>query len=172
MEGEKSDLCVTLRPFELADASDVMAWAADDRVACWCRWDALRSGEEAQFFVESRLMAHPWARAICLDGRPVGQLTFKQGADVERCRGEIGYAVAHRHWGKGVATRALKLAVSDIFREFPEIKRIDAVAVDSNVGSLRVLEKGGFAREGLLRKYRLKEGETLDMFVYSILASS
>ncbi|XP_031497558.1 uncharacterized protein LOC116262358 [Nymphaea colorata] len=171
MEEKKKEVCITLRPFELTDLSDVMAWVADDRVAQWCRLDAFHSREDAQSFLESSLIAHPWARPICLSGRPIGQMTFKQGSDIERCRGEIGYALAYEHWGKGIATEALKMAVNAIFCGFPEIQRIDAVVIDWNVGSQKVLEKAGFVKEGLLRKYRLKKGETLDMFVYSILAS-
>ncbi|XP_031490446.1 uncharacterized protein LOC116257641 [Nymphaea colorata] len=163
--------CITLRPFELTDLSDVMAWVADDRVAQRCWWDAFQSREDAVSFLKCSLIAHPWARAICLSGRPIGQMTFEQGSDIERYRGEMGYALAYKHWGKGIATEALKMVVSAIFCEFPEIQRIDAVIIDWNVGSQSVLEKAGFVKEGLLRKYGVKKGETVDVFVYGILAS-
>ncbi|KAF3774584.1 putative N-acetyltransferase [Nymphaea thermarum] len=165
MEEKNKEGCITLRPFELTDLSDVMAGVADDRVAQRCWWAAFQSGEDALSFLKSSLTAHPWARAICLSGRPIGQMTFLQGSDIERCRGEIGYALAYEHWGKGIATEALKMAVSAIFCEFPEIQRIDAVVIDWNVGSQRVLEKVGFVKEGLLRKYCVKNGETVDIVV-------
>ncbi|KAF3786135.1 hypothetical protein EJ110_NYTH26082 [Nymphaea thermarum] len=159
MEEKNKEGCITLRPFELTDLSDVMAWVADDRVAQGCRWDAFHSREDGQSFLESSLIAHPWARAICLSGRPIGQMTFKQGSSIEPFRGEIGYALAYEHWGKGIATEALKMAVSAIFSEFPEIQRIDAVVIDWNVGSQKVLEKTGFVKEGLLRKQSYERGD-------------
>ena len=40
-----------------------------------------------------------------------------------------------------------------------------------NVGSQKVLEKSGFVREGVLRKYMLLKGKTRDMVMFSRLSS-
>lgn len=171
MKGKKEHCNITLRAFRLEDVSDVMAWVIDERVGKWCWWDVLRSRDDVRSYLEVSLSSC-WSRAVCLDGRPIGQVTFKHGTGIDSCRGEVGYAIAHDYWGKGIATRALKLAVSTIFDELPEIKRIEAFTTDTNFGSQRVLEKAGFAKEALLRNYRLKNGEVLNKFIFSILADS
>ena len=40
-----------------------------------------------------------------------------------------------------------------------------------NKGSQRVLEKAGFVREGVLRKYFLQKGRVRDMVIFSLLST-
>ena len=49
-------------------------------------------------------------------------------------------------------------------------ERIQATVVDTNAASVRVLEKTGFAREGLLRGYRRVRGAPRDLWMYARLA--
>ena len=48
--------------------------------------------------------------------------------------------------------------------------RVQATALESNVASLRVLDKCGFAFEGLLRNFRKVRGVPMDYRVYSVIA--
>ncbi len=45
--------------------------------------------------------------------------------------------------------------------------RIQATVLDTNVASAGVLERCGFQREGLLRRYRLVRGEPRDFWMYA-----
>lgn len=45
------------------------------------------------------------------------------------------------------------MALSQVFKDFPDVVRLQAFADVENKGSQRVLEKAGFQREGHLRKY-------------------
>ncbi len=49
------------------------------------------------------------------------------------------------------------------------IARVQATVLDSNARSLRVLERCGFRREGLLRSYRMVRGTPGDFWMYSHL---
>ncbi|KAH9764936.1 N-acetyltransferase domain-containing protein [Citrus sinensis] len=89
----------------------------------------------------------------------------------DRCRAHIRYAVAVEYWGQGMATLALKMAVSKVFDEIPDLVRLHALVELENKASQRVLEKAGFVKEGLLRKYGFCKGEIRDMFVYSFLST-
>ena len=51
----------------------------------------------------------------------------------------VGYWVGREHWGKGIATRALSE-----FTALETIRPLHAWVAVHNVGSIRVLEKGGF----------------------------
>ncbi|MEW4371379.1 GNAT family N-acetyltransferase [Paenibacillus kandeliae] len=63
----------------------------------------------------------------------------------------IGYFLNHLHNGKGIMTAAVKMVVDYAFEEL-HLHRLEAGVMPHNIGSLRVLEKVGFAREGLARK--------------------
>lgn len=99
-----------------------------------------------------------------MDGRSVGYVSIKPESE-EKCRAHISYAVAAEHWGRGIATAAIPAAL----KEFPEVVRVQALVEVENEGSQRVLEKVGFCREGLLRKYGVCKGEIRDLIIFSFL---
>lgn len=55
----------------------------------------------------------------------------------------VGYTIARRHWGKGIATAALRLFLDEV-RQRP----LRATAAAENFGSIRVLERCGFRLTG------------------------
>ncbi|KAL4200243.1 hypothetical protein AMTRI_Chr03g55400 [Amborella trichopoda] len=55
-----------------------------------------------------------------------------------------------------------------VFSAIPELERVEALV---DVESQRVLEKVGFDRYGVLRKYLILKGKTRDMFIYSFLST-
>ena len=57
-----------------------------------------------------------------------------------------------------------------IFAEWPHLERLEAIVDVENPGSQRVLEKAGFQREGVLRKYMLLKGKTRDLVMFSLLS--
>lgn len=63
----------------------------------------------------------------------------------------IGYFLDHLHNGKGIMTAAVKMVVDYAFEEL-QFHRLEAGVMPHNIGSIRVLEKAGFEREGLARK--------------------
>jgi len=50
-----------------------------------------------------------------------------------------------------------------------DIVRVQAHADVRNVASQKVLEKAGFRREGIIRKFKFIRGEWRDAYLYSIL---
>lgn len=83
----------------------------------------------------------------------------------------MGYRLAFDSWGKGIATAALRKAVGEVFDMWKDLERLEAIADVENVGSQRVLEKGGFKREGVLRRYLVLKGEVRDMVMFSIVST-
>ena len=79
------------------------------------------------------------AKAVLVDGMLVGSITcFKMdGLDA------IGYWIAREHWGRGIATRALDLILREV-----STRPLHARVAKTNVGSIRVLERCGFAITG------------------------
>ncbi|KAM0839965.1 hypothetical protein ACQ4PT_059967 [Festuca glaucescens] len=162
---------VTLRRFTLADVDAMMAWASDPQAAAPCRWEPYTSTEPLLAYLRDAVLPHPWFRAICLagDDRPVGAISVSPTED--GCRAELGYVLARAHWGKGVATAAVRLAVAQVFGEVEGLLRVEALVDVPNVASQRVLEKAGFTREAVLRRYCVLKGRVRDMVIHSFIST-
>jgi ribosomal-protein-serine acetyltransferase len=85
--------------------------------------------------------------------------------------GELGYLLSPAARGRGVMTSALRLLISWSFSEPLSLERLQAMTHVDNDRSMRLLERLGFAREGLLRGYRPSPGGGReDRVVWSLLA--
>jgi ribosomal-protein-alanine N-acetyltransferase len=82
-------------------------------------------------------------------------------------RGELGYWIARAHWGRGIASEAVRALVEHAF-EALALERVFAHHFAWNPASGRVLEKAGLRREGLLRGHVQKDGRAADNVVYGL----
>ena len=162
-----------LRPFGPGDVDDVLEYAQDPE---WAEFllDSLpqpytrRSAEE---FVASRMTAPrtelSWA--IVLGGVGIGGIILS--VDSKHETGEIDYALAKSHWGRGLMTEAAGTVVDWGFRE-RGLARISSQANIRNRRSWRVMEKLGMRREGVSRSRRkdTRPGyPRIDMAFYGLL---
>jgi ribosomal-protein-alanine N-acetyltransferase len=104
--------------------------------------------------------------AIEYGGEVLGGVGFHMGRDISRISAEMGYWLGEDFWGKGLATRAVT-AMSEWAFESYKLTRVYAFVFSHNVGSIRVLEKSGFEREGLLRRSAIKNGVVIDQFLFA-----
>lgn len=81
----------------------------------------------------------------------------------------IGYKLDLNHNGKGYMSEAVSLAVKYAFEEL-KLHRIEAGVMPSNPGSMRVLEKAGFTKEGIARKNVMVNGNWEDHQMLAIIA--
>lgn len=82
--------------------------------------------------------------------------------------GQIGYWMGENHAGRGYMLEAVKLLVAYGFDEL-KLHRIEAACIPGNERSMRVLEKAGFTREGLLRSYLKINGTWQDHYLYALV---
>ncbi|KAJ8549016.1 hypothetical protein K7X08_032723 [Anisodus acutangulus] len=162
---------ISLRPIEISDIDHFMEWATDENVSQFCTWDTYTSKTQAFEFLNNIAIPHPYLRAICINNRAIGSISVTPNSGLDSCRAELGYVLAHKYWGKGIATRAVKMVTSVVFSEFPYLERLEALVDVDNIGSQRVLEKAGFLREGILRKYLVLKGKSRDIVICSFLAT-
>ncbi len=87
----------------------------------------------------ARIMDDPEtiARSIVYEGEVVGNIN----AFWVESQMNVGYWIDKAHWGKGIATRALRGLLGIV-----EIRPIIARVAMGNVGSIRVLESNGFVK--------------------------
>ena len=107
-------------------------------------------------------------RAIAADGKIVGNISVEQKSDVYCKDAEIGYLLLTDCWSKGIATEAVRQICDEAFSEL-DIIRITGLVYAANIASARVLEKNGFAREGLQRNAVYKDGKIYDLCLFGKL---
>lgn len=93
-----------------------------------------------------------------------GLVSIDRDAD----QGEIGYIVDREARGRGIATRALALVTGYALGEVG-LERVALHIATGNEASIRVAERCGYHREGVLRSLYLKPGRRADFAVYSRL---
>ena len=82
---------------------------------------------------------------------------------------QIGYWMGERYAGQGYMQDAIAALLSHAFGAM-RLHRIEAACIPGNARSIRVLEKAGFAREGLLRSYLRINGVWQDHYIYGLIA--
>jgi RimJ/RimL family protein N-acetyltransferase len=88
--------------------------------------------------------------------------------ELEGRQGELGYITGPAARGRGVATRTLRLLTDWAFAELG-LERIELWIDVANAGSERVAERVGYAHEGVLRSYWVKEDMRRDIGIWSRL---
>ncbi len=104
-------------------------------------------------------------------GKLVGDVSLyhiRRGS-LQRCL--IGYSVDKKYNGRGYATAAVSIAVEFAFNEL-KLHRVDAGVMLNNTGSMRVLEKAGFHREGIEQKGVKIDGRWEDHQIFAIISDN
>lgn len=110
---------------------------------------------------------HPFA--ILDDGAIAGTINLFNIVRESLQSGTIGYWVDHRRNGRGLATGAVGRIVDYAFGDL-DLHRVEAATLVDNVASQRVLEKSGFERIGLARRFLRINDEWRDFFLFQCLA--
>ena len=105
--------------------------------------------------------------AIDVGGEAVGTIGIHPRHNEERYNAEIGYWLGEAFWGRGIATAAVR-GLSQRALDELDLYRLFANVFASNPASMRVLEKAGFQREGVLRRAVVKDGVLMDAVVYGL----
>jgi ribosomal-protein-alanine N-acetyltransferase len=80
----------------------------------------------------------------------------------------LGYYVDRSHNGRGYTTEAVRLVVDYAF-EVLKLHRMEAGVMPQNIGSIRVLEKAGFHKEGLSKQNVKINGKWEDHLHFAIV---
>ena len=104
---------------------------------------------------------------VRLDGVVVGNVAYKNVNPTMRTA-EIAYGFCESVHGRGVGTASVRRLVDRVFAE-TDLRRLYALVHDENVASCRLLERLGFAREGLLREHFVIEGRPANEVYYGLL---
>ena len=171
---EASHQLVSLRPIEGSDLQDWYDYLSLPVVHEHTSWKLQSPGDLAGHVwgPDSRAPAGSLRLAIAL--RTTGQLVGTAGFQTvlpQNRSAELAYDLSPRWWGRGIATSIATLLVEWGHAQAGLI-RVQAVLLDSNERSAKVLHRCGFQREGLLRGYRMVRGHAADFWMYAHLPES
>lgn len=145
---------LVLRIYSQEDAESIFnAYAQDKAVAHYLSWKPHKSIKETKAFIDNCLenwalsSLYVWA-IVLKSGELIGGISLRMHGS----RVELGYVIAKNYWGNGYCSETVK-AISDWALEQTGIYRVGAVCDVENIPSARVLEKCGFEKEGILKKW-------------------
>jgi ribosomal-protein-alanine N-acetyltransferase len=140
-------------------------WPADDLTRAAFRRRLRRYTEDARqdlayaFFVFRRS-----------DDALVGGLTLANVRRGVAQAGSLGYWMGEPFAGQGYMSRAVRALIPFGFGPL-RLHRLEAACIPTNNASIRLLERCGFSREGLARRYLCINGLWQDHFLYALLNS-
>lgn len=151
---DKAELIVLCNAVDRTYLSDRLPYPYTDADADW--WLGMVELNEGKMGV---------FRAIVVDGKIIGSISVERSLE-DPNEGEVGYMLLKEHWSKGIATEMVSRICGIAFRELL-LDRIVAKVYESNVASIKVLEKNGFVCVQTLNNVTTKEGYTTILQVYS-----
>lgn len=159
-----------IRPWRHADR-DSLVRHADSRDV----WLMLRdqfphpyTRADAEAWLAYTAKQHPVTNfAIEVGGEAAGGIGVAPQPDVHRRSAEVGYWLGAAFWNRGIMTAAVRTFTTYAFDTY-DLIRIFAGVFSTNPASMRVLEKAGYTREGILKKSVVKDGQVLDQVLYAV----
>lgn len=165
--GEK----VYLRPMELADGPLCARWLNHPEIRrTTLRARPLNLQDEDEFIERMRVSTSDVAFVIVerASDRPVGGTGLHQ-IDWRSRHACFGLTIGDpADWGKGYGTEATRLLVDHAF-ETMNLHRVWLQVIEYNERGIRVYEKIGFKKEGLLREEHYREGRYWNTWLMAIL---
>lgn len=122
-------------------------------------------GEIQRLFARRELFQ--WGVTQRDTGEVVGTCTLWR-IDRAHRRAEIGFALGREFWGQGLMSEAVERVIRFAFQTL-KLHRLEADADPRNARSLRLLQRQGFRREGVLRERYFVAGEAQDAVVLGLL---
>jgi RimJ/RimL family protein N-acetyltransferase len=147
---------VALRPIDDSDLDDLFDQMRDPESVWMAAFTAKDPNDREAFDAHmSKVRTSPdgTMRAVIRGGRLVGSIaSFVREGDTE-----VTYWIDRSVWGQGVASQALA-----IFLDTVTVRPVYARAASDNVGSLRVLQRAGFAIIGTEISYANARGTEIE----------
>ncbi len=164
---ESSHPRVMLRPIEAADLPLWFGYLSLPLVHEHTSWKPQAAADLAHYVAIAHTPASLFRLAIAdrATGQMVGSIGFHTVSPENRTA-ELAYDLSPPAWGQGIASQMARTLV-DWAHDHVGMLRVQATALSSNARSMKVLERCGFQREGLLHSYRLVRGRPGDFWMFA-----
>jgi ribosomal-protein-alanine N-acetyltransferase len=115
----------------------------------------------------NRVADRGYAFGIVLGDELIGRIALNNIVRGVFQNAYVGYFVGKDHNGVGYATEAVRILAVHAFADL-SLHRLQAAVMLDNPGSMRVLEKAGFRREGVARRYLQIDGTWADHVLFAL----
>ncbi|GGH35875.1 GNAT family N-acetyltransferase [Microbacterium album] len=167
---------VILRPVAEGDGAALAdAYARNrDHLAAWepARGDSFATAQVQEQLVTRLGAAEAAGRGLGLvlehDGAIVGRVTLSEVVRGEFCSARLSYWLDRAYTGRGHMTGAIAFALG-LARDELRLHRVEAATLTHNRASQGVLERTGFERIGIARRYLRIAGEWQDHVLFQRL---
>jgi len=149
--------------------SDYVGWLNDPRINSFLETrfnnntlESVKSFVEHQISTESVLFYAIFSNTHNHIGNiKLGPINFAH------LHADIGFLIGDEaYWGQGIATSAISALVKYGFSI--GLKKITAGAYETNIGSIKALEKSGFRKEGLMEKQVLHDNLRVGAYIFGL----
>ena len=163
---------VYLRPLTGEDAAAFVPWVNDAEVTRTLAVGAAVMDRQAEQAWIEKMNASgsdvPFGIVVQKTDRLIGSIGLSQ-IDFRHRSASLGMVIGEKSmWGKGYGTEATRLKVRYAFEEL-HLNRVQLHVYAYNLRGIRVYEKVGFRREGVLRQEHVYDGRFWDTVVMAIL---
>ncbi|MGI4856646.1 MAG: GNAT family N-acetyltransferase [Janthinobacterium lividum] len=164
---------LSLRQLERRDLPSWYACLSKPEVVRHTNWNLHSENDLSPIFdeLDSELPSSIRRLAIVNDlgGELIGTIGFHTISDVNHTA-EIAYDLMPEYWGRGIATTVCSAATEWAYAALGLI-RVQAVVLETNASSARVLQKCRYQYEGMLRSYRMIRGVPGNFHLYARLSN-
>lgn len=161
-----------MRALELDDYQISVKWRNDDSITNLLggsKWFV--SMETEKQWVQNAIMQNKDIRlAICTVEKDIyiGNI-YLTGIDYLNRKAQTQILIGNReYWNNGYGTEAMRLLLEYAFN-YKNLRRLEAVVLEDNIGSRKMHEKLGYKKEGILRQSVYKNGQYKNQILYALL---
>jgi len=163
---------LVLRQITESDGDGLFEIFGDPEVCAYYEWDTFASPEQGHALAARSADQFRQRQAIRwgleLPGSPhiVGTCGYTRWNRENRFA-ILGYDLARCHWRRGLMSEAVAAVLGVGFGQMA-LNRVEATVQAGNMASVRVLERAGFRREGVLRERAFKGGDFRDVWTFGV----
>ncbi|WP_096154418.1 MULTISPECIES: GNAT family N-acetyltransferase [Bacillus] len=163
-----------LREVTPEDATDMFEYLSDKEVVTSMGLEPYKSA------IDVLVEEINWYKSIVEEGTGIRWVITKKDSNVvigscgflnmsrKHHRAEIGFELNKEYWGQGIASEAVEAVIHYGYKNL-NLERIEAIVDPPNLLSQKLMEKQGFRKEGLLRRYEYNFGKFNDVYMYSLI---
>lgn len=107
--------------------------------------------------------------AIKKDGKLIGELKLQNIRWFNR-KAELSIILKKEEQSRGTGTEIVKKIIEYAFGKM-NLHRLEAEVIETNSASIKLIEKFGFKKEGVLREAKFQNGKFIDIYRYGLLRS-
>lgn len=164
---------IYFKPLSINDVQEIHSFTSDEDVSRFIGWRLMTNSNETKEHIEKMIKReldgiYLYASIVLKSTNAIIGTAMIFNFNKEANHAEIGYVIHKDYWGKGYGTETVCLLNNFAFSTL-SFHKIHANVVDTNIGSIRVLENNGFELEGRLKDYYFIDGRYFDGLVFGKL---